>query len=348
MSRGIVKDWDLMSKYCDVLLGELGISDSDGASIMLVENPLATTASRAKWAEIMFESSYYQAPALCFGNSSSMCLFSSGRTTGVAVELGAGITSSVPVFEGLALKHAAITVDKGGQDVTARLRKLMSDRGIKINFEDTRILKENMTYVDTSSISINNSRTEKTSISLPDGNEVEIENKLFSDCNNVFFQYNLQSNYPTGLGHQVGESLSLCDDFLRRELSSHIIIAGGCSMTPGIGDRLAAELNDRLSGNSNINSSSNAASPSPIATGAAKTIGGGLTSQFRNNLTGTIFDIRVFPSTTHRESGYTNQRRFAPWIGGSIFGSLETFNDLKLTRQEWEESGDRLLLTKCY
>ena len=354
ISRGVVKDWDLMQKYCDVLLGELGISESDGASIMLVENPLTVQATRIQWAECFFANSYYNAPALCFGNSSSMCIFSSGRTTGVAVELGAGITSSVPVFEGLALKHAAITVDKGGQDVTTRLRKLMSDRGIKINYEDTRVLKENMTYVDTCAYGFNNSRVEKTTLSLPDGNEVEIENKLFSDCNNILFQYNLASNYPTGLVHQVGESISLCDDYLRRELSSHIILAGGCSMTAGLGDRLGAELSERLNANANANANTNTTAPnnnastSLPASGALKLAGGGLANTIRNNLNGAIFDIRVFPSTSHRESGYTNQRRFAPWIGGSIFGSLETFNDLKLTRQEWEESGERLLLTKCY
>ncbi len=128
-------------------------------------------------------------------------------------------------------------------------------------------------------------------------------------------------------------------------------------MTSGLGDRLGAELSERLNANNaNSNASTNTAAPNANATastslpttGALKSLGGGLANTIRNNLNGTIFDIRVFPSTSHRESGYTNQRRFAPWIGGSIFGSLETFNDLKLTRQEWEESGERLLLTKCY
>ena len=47
-------------------------------------------------------------------------MFASGRTTGIAVECGAGVTSSVPVFEGLALSHAAVYSDFGGQEITFR------------------------------------------------------------------------------------------------------------------------------------------------------------------------------------------------------------------------------------
>jgi actin-related protein len=35
------------------------------------------------------------------GNSSALTMFAAGRTTGIAVECGAGLTSSVPVFEGI-------------------------------------------------------------------------------------------------------------------------------------------------------------------------------------------------------------------------------------------------------
>lgn len=41
------------------------------------------------------------------------------------------------------------------------------------------------------------------------------------------------------------------------------------------------------------------------------------------------------------------QRKFAPWIGGSIMGSFDTYHkSLKITRQEWEENPDLVLNTK--
>ena len=46
---------------------------------------------------------------------------------------------------------------------------------------------------------------------------------------------------------------------------------------------------------------------------------------------------------SHREAGYTAQRKFAPWIGGSIIGSLATHSELKISRQEWEEGAESSL-----
>ena len=52
--------------------------------------------------------------------------------SGIAVECGAGVTTSVPVFEGLALSHAAMCVDYGGQDISANLKRLL---GINIKYQ---------------------------------------------------------------------------------------------------------------------------------------------------------------------------------------------------------------------
>ena len=56
--------------------------------------------------------------------------------------------------------------------------------------------------------------------------------------------------------------------------------------------------------------------------------------------------IRVIPTGTYREAGFTTQRRIAAWIGGSIVGSLDTFRQMKITRQEWEENADSCVRTK--
>jgi len=56
--------------------------------------------------------------------------------------------------------------------------------------------------------------------------------------------------------------------------------------------------------------------------------------------------VRVIPSSSHREAGYTSQRKTAAWIGGSIISSLDTFKQIKITRQEWEEDPDACVRTK--
>jgi len=49
----------------------------------------------------------------------------------------------------------------------------------------------------------------------------------------------------------------------------------------------------------------------------------------------------------YREPGYTSQRKFAPWIGGSLLSSFDTYHKtLKITRQEWEENPEVFLTIK--
>ena len=202
------------------------MSASDEVSIMLIESPKSTVHDRTKWAEMMFE--VFRAPSLCIGNSASLTVFASGRTTGLAVECGAGITSTTPIFEGLALKHAAISIDYGGQDITMNLKKLFNDKNIEIDLPSAKIVKEKLAFVAGSIRT-----TEPTStFCLPDGTDVTIETKILSACTDSFFVN--KKTGTEGLINQVHESIVLCDDSVKRDLAHNIIISGGTSMIPGL------------------------------------------------------------------------------------------------------------------
>jgi centractin len=71
---------------------------------MLSEAPLSDPTFREKAAQYLFETA--ACPAVCVSNSAVLSLFASGRTRGIVVECGGGITCAVPVFEGFALDHA--------------------------------------------------------------------------------------------------------------------------------------------------------------------------------------------------------------------------------------------------
>lgn len=70
-----------------------------------------------------------QVPALSVCNSSVLALFASGRTRGLALEVGGGVAHAVPVFEGFALNHAVLRLEGAGQDITYRLKLLLEARG---------------------------------------------------------------------------------------------------------------------------------------------------------------------------------------------------------------------------
>jgi actin-related protein len=54
------------------------------------------------------------------------------------------------------------------------------------------------------------------------------------------------------------------------------------------------------------------------------------------------YSAKVLP-VRHRLIGGSN----TVWAGGSILGSLDTFPDFCITKQEWQEHGARILQEKC-
>ncbi|KAG9075183.1 NuA4 histone acetyltransferase subunit [Ceratobasidium sp. UAMH 11750] len=45
--------------------------------------------------------------------------------------------------------------------------------------------------------------------------------------------------------------------------------------------------------------------------------------------------------------GNPAERRFAPWLGGSILASLGTFHQLWISREEWKEHGPNIVAQRC-
>lgn len=64
-----------------------------------------------------------KAASLLFMDSSSLSLFATGATTGFVVELGHGLTTVAPIFEGFVLPHALQKSNVSGKQITETLIK---------------------------------------------------------------------------------------------------------------------------------------------------------------------------------------------------------------------------------
>jgi len=75
----------------------------------------------------MFE--VFNVPCLYVSVQSVLALYSNGRTTGVVLDSGDGVSHTVPIYEGYAIPHAIQRIHLAGRDITTYLQKILDERG---------------------------------------------------------------------------------------------------------------------------------------------------------------------------------------------------------------------------
>ncbi|KAJ1990579.1 centractin- actin- protein of the dynactin complex [Coemansia spiralis] len=313
LEHGIVTDWEDMEKIWSYIYNDELKTLSEEHPVLLTEAPLNPSSNREQAAQVFFET--FNVPAFYTSIQAVLSLYASGRTTGVVLDSGDGVSHAVPVFEGFALPHAIRRMDVAGRDITEYLQVLLQKAGYSFytsaEKEIVRQIKEKICYVALDaakeekelasvasarlgSVSVsggNDSRPRSDVFKLPDGHIINLSNERFRAPEILFQPDIIGLEYP-GIHQIVADSISRADIDLRRSLYANVVLSGGTTLTRGFGDRLLSELRKQA-----------------------------------------VKDCKIKISAPP-------ERKYSTWIGGSILASLSTFKKMWISAEEYQEDPD--------
>eukprot|EP01031_Cornospumella_fuschlensis_P041594 gene41594-50760_t len=190
IEKGVVTQWQDMEKIWSYLYSkdQLNVASEDHA-VLLTEAPLNPYTNREKAAEIFFEG--LNVPAMYFSIQATLSLYASGRTTGVVLDSGDGVTHVVPVYEGYVLPHCVSKSEIAGRDVTNYLARLLRRSGhvfhTSAEMEIVRQLKESLCCValppapsaaSGAAVSGADASSPKSKFRLPDNSVIEVGDEV--------------------------------------------------------------------------------------------------------------------------------------------------------------------------
>lgn len=344
-AEGLLSDWDMAARMWDYALRERLHIKAEENAVLFTEPTHNTREVREKTVQMAFE--HLRCPALFLAKDAVLSTFSVAKQTSIVVDSGYSCTTVAGVHDGYVLTKSISRSPVGGKLLNSCLQKSLEARGIQVKPRQTfkRVEKKPGEFVaepvDASNLTSSFLAHQVEAIVADIKESVSrVSDVHFIEADNLTVP-SITYELPDGQEIQVG-----VDRFKVPELLFQPTLVRSF---PGMADYVLPEGAKGLAGV--VVDSVNKCDPDvrkDLYQHVVLTGGTSLLAQMRERLE---LDISAAApgGTKVKVTAPVNptERRYATWIGGSILASLGSFQQMWMSKQEYEEHGPGLVHRKC-
>ncbi|KAJ8981489.1 hypothetical protein NQ317_007015 [Molorchus minor] len=341
LNDGMIDNWDMFENFLDYIYNHALRAIPNDHPILLTEPPWITPPKREEMAELMFEK--YSVPAVYLAKNASLAAFANGRPTCLVVDSGATHTSAVPIHDGYVLTQAVVKSPVGGDYLSSQCRNYLTERGIEL-VPPSLVANKEASKPDEPSIW----KKRNVPINLSDSwynfmiKEVmqDFQASVLQVCDVSYDEEIVKTmpaihyEFPNGFHRDFGvERFKIPEPLFNPTTGAKAgiqpILGVGSLVTTSVG-MCDIDLRPAMYG-------------SVVVTGGNSCLQG-FTERLNRDLA-----AKTPPSMRLKiiSAPGASERRFGAWTGGSILSSLGSFQQLWVSKQEYEESGKVIVQSKC-
>ena len=343
-------NWDILEDILKYGLVDCMRIDPLEYPIFLAESYFKSNKNKEKMIELMFET--FGTPACYMASNAALATFSAGRSTSLVIDYGATSTRITPVIDGYALSNSTIVTNRGGNTLNEIVRNECSNASISINpwYEHLSAYKTKKPSISLREMFINDIVCDLKShmcfiphrpmlvatrdaviqnlqippFELPDGTMISHSDALCTAPERIFYKTSdrvgkrsfseMKSNVKIGLpSHMQDYDIQPNNDTL-----TELVFSSLCKCDVDSRKDLIGNL---------------------VPTG-----GGSLIDGITQRLTWDLTE-NYLPSTMKCKPALQMplERRNGAWIGGSILSICGSFQQLWISKAEYQEYGNQII-----
>jgi len=342
MRDGMVTDWDMFEQVMDYSYKKIIQSQSEEHPVLFSESPWNKKDRREQLCEIMFEK--YNVPAFFLVKNAVLSAFANGRSTALVVDSGATHTSAIPVHDGYVLQHAIVKSPLGADFLTGQCQQFLQESGLEII--PPYMIKEKKEVPEGQKAQwTKKSVLPEVTKSWHDYQVREVVRDFQQEVLQVHdapYQEEIVGQipgvpheFPNGYNAEYGtERFKIAESLFEpgrviRGTNTGTMLGAGHVVTTSVG-MCDVDLRPALYGN-------------VVVTGGNTCLNGFIERLNR--------DLSIKTPSTMRfkliAANGPQERRYGSWIGGSILASLGSFQQMWVSKQEYDEGGRSQVDRKC-